>query len=239
MQWTSPVFSDVRFRKAINLAVDKEAIIKQLSAGMAKPISTYPGSNASAFGGDPNLKPYPYDPQEARRLIKEGGWEGHEFTVISYPRAGCPEFPLIVEAIAGYWEKIGLKPKIRMTDYAVWRKTWEDRKSQNTVMGYDDPMDPNVSSLVTKFMDKWYFKNMRSTVNIPELNERFERINQSLNVTEISKLMAEIYRYAYDQYLMIPISEIPDMIATTKRISKWDPGRRRNDRNYYDLIKQR
>ena len=26
---------------------------------MAKPIATYPGSNASAFGGDPNLKPYP------------------------------------------------------------------------------------------------------------------------------------------------------------------------------------
>ena len=124
MQWTSPVFSDIRFRKALNLAIDKEAIIKQLFAGLAKPIATYPGSNISAVGGDPTLKPYPYDPQEARRLIKEGGWEGYEFTLMSYARAGCPEFPQVVEAIAGYWEKIGLKPKIRMTEWAVWRKAW-------------------------------------------------------------------------------------------------------------------
>ena len=72
MQWTSPVFSDIRFRKALNLAIDKEAIIKHILAGMAKPVGTWPGSSISALGGDPNLKPYPYDPQEARRLIKEG-----------------------------------------------------------------------------------------------------------------------------------------------------------------------
>ena len=75
-----------------------------------------------AVGGDPTLKPYPYDPQEARRLIKEGGWEGYEFTLISYDRPGCPEFPQVVEALAGYWQKIGLKPKIRITEYAVWRE---------------------------------------------------------------------------------------------------------------------
>jgi len=76
MQWTSPVFSDVRFRKAINLAIDKEAIIKQLFAGLAKPIAMYPGPNISTVEGDLTLKPYPYDPQEAKRLVKEGGWKG-------------------------------------------------------------------------------------------------------------------------------------------------------------------
>jgi len=61
MQWTSPVFSDVRFRKALNLAIDKEAIIKNIFAGLAKPVATYPGSSIVAVGGDPTLKPYPYD----------------------------------------------------------------------------------------------------------------------------------------------------------------------------------
>ncbi len=238
MQWASPVFSDIRFRKALNLAIDKEAIIKQLFIGLAKPIATYPGSSISAVGGNLMLKPYPYDPQEARRLIKEGGWEGHEFTLISYPRFRCPEFEKIVEAVAGYWQKIGLKPKILMTDYNMWRVAWAERKTQNTIMGYEDPVDPNVSSLVQKFMDKWYFKIPRSSVNIPELNERFERISKSLDVPEISKLLAEIYRYAYDQYLMVPICEIPLKIATTKRIPKWDPGLHRMDNNYYGLIRQ-
>jgi dipeptide transport system substrate-binding protein len=119
MQWTSPAFSDIRFRKALNLAIDKEAIIKQIFAGLGKSVAAWPGPSIAVFGGDLTLKPYPYDPQEARRLVKEGGWEGHEFNVMSFSRAGCPELPLIIETIAGYWEKVGLKPKIRMTEWAV------------------------------------------------------------------------------------------------------------------------
>ena len=239
MQWTSPAFADIRFRKALNLAIDREAIIKHLFGGVAKPLAAYPGSNIFAVGGDRTLKPYPYDFQEARRLIKEGGWEGHEFTLLSYPRAGCPEFQQIVETVAGYWEKIGLKPRIRMTEWAVWRKAWRERKTQNTIHGYDDSTNPDAGALLTKFQEKWYFKNVLSSVNMPELNEKFERIEKSLDIKEISKLMADIYRVAYDNYLMVTICEIPDKIATTKKIPKWDPGLRRTDRNYYDLIRQR
>ncbi len=239
MQWGSPVFSDIRFRKALNLAIDKESIIKQIFVGMAKPLSTWPGSNISAVGGDPTLKPYPYDPQEARRLIKEGGWEGHEFTLISYERAGCPEFQQVVEALAGYWKKVGLEPKIRLSEWVVWRKAWTDRKTQNMINGYDDSTNPVAATLLTKLEEKWYFGSAFSSVNIPELNQKYERIQKSMDFGEISRLMADIYRYAYDNYLMIPICEFPSKIATTKRIPQWDPGLRRRDRNYYDLIKQR
>jgi len=38
---------------------------------------------------------------------------------------------------------------------------------------------------------------------------------------------------------MVPIAMINDEIATTKRIPAWDPGRRRNDRNYNYVIKER
>jgi ABC-type transport system substrate-binding protein len=237
-QWENPVFSDIRFRKALNLAIDKEAIIKHIFGGLAKPIAMYPGSTVSTIGGDRGLKPYPYDPKEAARLIKEGRWEGYEFTLISYNRAGCPEFPRVVEAAAGYWEKIGLKPKIRLTEFAVWRKAMNEGKTQDTIHGADDPTDPGLSTLVEKFQDRWYAKNPRARVNVPEINERFERIDKSLDTAEVSKLLGEIWRWAYDQYSKVPICEIPDKIATTKRIPGWDLGKRRNDRNYYDLIKQ-
>ena len=93
--------------------------------------------------------------------------------------------------------------------------------------------------MLASMEERFYFKNPRSRVNIPELNERFEKIEKSLDVAEIYKLMVEIYRYSYDHYLTIPICELDDMIATTKRIPKWNPGRRRNEMNLHDLIKQR
>ncbi len=239
MQWVSPAFSDIRFRKALNLAIDKEVIIKQLLGGLAKPVATWPGSDIAGVGGDPKLKPYPYDPQEARRLIKEGGWEGYEFPLVTYARSGFSELPRIHEAVAGYWEKVGLKPKIRITEWAVWRKAWRSRKCENMIHGHDSSTTPGIPNLIRGFTQRYEFKMEESSVNIPYLNERFERIDKSLNIAEISKLMAEIYQYAYDHYLTVPICELSELTATTKKIAKWDLGHRRQSRNYYDLIKQR
>ena len=158
--------------------------------------------------------------------------------MVSYPRSLAPEFPRVVETVVGYWQKIGLKPKILMTEYSTWRKKWRSRKTQNTVHGYDDTTNPACASLVGKFRQKWFFKEKRSTVNIPELNARFEKIRNSVDLSEVSKLMGEIYRYAYDNYLMVPIATIPDKIATTKKVPAWDPGNRRRDRNYRGLVRQ-
>jgi peptide/nickel transport system substrate-binding protein len=240
MQWTSPVFSDIRFRKALNLAIDKEGIIKHLLAGLAKPAAFFPGSHMAAF--EPsllNLKPYPYDPAEARRLIKEGGWEGYEFTLISMSRAWLPEYPKIVEAVAASWEKIGLKPKIRVTDWAVYRKAFSDRKTQNIIHGTESPVSPDIVTLLERISDRWDFSQRRSTVNIPEMNERFEKIAKSLDISEITKLLAEICRYAYDHYLLVPMCDLPDIIAANQRIPKWNLGVHRTGNNYYELIRQR
>jgi len=57
MIWTNPVFQDVRFRKALDLAIDKDSIIKHIFAGLAKRYAVYPGRNAFACGADPALKP--------------------------------------------------------------------------------------------------------------------------------------------------------------------------------------
>jgi hypothetical protein len=38
---------------------------------------------------------------------------------------------------------------------------------------------------------------------------------------------------------LVSLCEISDIVATTKRIPKWDLGRRRNEVNYNDLIRQR
>jgi ABC-type transport system substrate-binding protein len=238
MQWTSPVFSDIRFRKALNFAIDKEAIRKHLLAGQGTPVATLPGDVARTCGGNPALKPYPYDFEEAKRLIKEGRYEGYEFGVPVFDRSGFPEFPEVAETVVGYWQKVGLKPKIFMTEWNAWREKWRTQKSENTIMGVDSSAVSGCNGILRTFEQKLYSKSELTHVKLPYLDERFEKIFKSLDLTEVERLMGEMYCYTYDNYLVVPICDLDDIIATSKKIPPWDPGLRRRDLNFRGLIRE-
>ena len=65
-------FKDVRIRKAANLAIDREGMVKNLLGGLAKPAvgHTWPGHK---WFGNPSFK-IKYDPAEAKKLLAEAGY---------------------------------------------------------------------------------------------------------------------------------------------------------------------
>jgi peptide/nickel transport system substrate-binding protein len=68
-----PPFNDPRVRQAVNMAVDWDKILKNIYMGYATRLPTC--FLSSGFGYDPGLKPYPYDLEKARALLKEAGYE--------------------------------------------------------------------------------------------------------------------------------------------------------------------
>lgn len=63
---------DVRVRQALNYAVDWDAILEAIYHGRAHRLAT--SFLPSGFGYDPDLKPYPYDPEKAKALLTEAGY---------------------------------------------------------------------------------------------------------------------------------------------------------------------
>ena len=108
-------WTDVRVRKAMTIAIDREAICKGIFSGYADPVGVPLKSN------EMNKYIYPYDPAAARQLLKEAGYpNGFSFKVISYTLQGVPETPRLMEALASYWQQIGLDPKITVINYATY-----------------------------------------------------------------------------------------------------------------------
>ena len=70
---TNPAMLDVNVRKAIVLATDREKIVKDLLGGLTTVPVTFWDSTPPY--GNPDLAPYPYDPEEAKRLLDEAGWK--------------------------------------------------------------------------------------------------------------------------------------------------------------------
>lgn len=107
------IVDDKLVRQALNYAVDKEAIIDEILDGYANPISTY--QSDLSFGNNPNLEPYPYDPEKAKELLAEAGVpEGTELEV--YIPGNDGNFKEISQIIAYYFDEVGIKLNINNAD---------------------------------------------------------------------------------------------------------------------------
>src|SRR5256712_5103450 len=66
---TQPPLSDTRVRQALHLALDVDGLVKNLYAGMGRPMSG--GLADTDFGYNPALQPYSYEPATAKRLLAQ------------------------------------------------------------------------------------------------------------------------------------------------------------------------
>jgi peptide/nickel transport system substrate-binding protein len=72
MRKTGSRWTDVRLRRAANLAINREHLLEYAARGNGVIVSAL--LPARAFGYDPALAPYPFDPDQARRLLSDAGY---------------------------------------------------------------------------------------------------------------------------------------------------------------------
>src|SRR5262249_46363636 len=66
--------NDIRVRQAINYAIDRDSLVKQIFGGLTPRLDAFCGPDA--FGSNPNIKGFPYDPVKAKSLLQEAGFGG-------------------------------------------------------------------------------------------------------------------------------------------------------------------
>ena len=114
-------FADVRVRQAANYAVNKEAMIEAVYGGDGRPASQSATSNA--FGFNPGVRPYPYDPDKARALLAEAGYtEPVEMEVQAITTS--TERALIYQAAVQDLNNAGFKAVLISQTFPDWLKHW-------------------------------------------------------------------------------------------------------------------
>lgn len=97
-------------RQAMVMAVDRDAIVKQVLQGQAKPVVSFQSS--LSFGYDPAQKPVPFDPAGARKLLAEAKIAPGTPVVLDF-RGNDTTFREVAQAVAGYLTAVGLKATLR------------------------------------------------------------------------------------------------------------------------------
>ena len=111
-------FQDIRVRKALSLAVDRQRIADRIMAGTAVPASQPQPPGGHAF--DTSLKPDPYDPDRAKALLAEAGYKDGFSVMVTAPDARWGNDKAITEAVVQMLNRIGIKAELDIVPNAVY-----------------------------------------------------------------------------------------------------------------------
>jgi peptide/nickel transport system substrate-binding protein len=212
---------DKRVREAINLAVDRQAIVEHLFLGEAQ-INTVPiiPSWVKDFV-NPAWKPYPYDPARAKKLLAEAGYP-NGFTVEwrAYLLSGVPELVEASEALQIQLAKIGIKLDLKLVEYAAGvRPDARARKLAGIGFLHRTGIPPLPASQMAIFFSK---AGIVGGVELPEIEDLYSRLEMSGDPAERAKLVRAIGDVLHSGYHTLPLVDLYPLFGVNqKRVGEW------------------
>jgi len=230
--WQKCPQQDIRVRKALNLAINRQEIIDIVYRGKADMGLGWTWGSW-AMGYNPELvSPYPYDPEQAKKLLKEAGYpDGFEQTIYSLVRPGAPEQPMVCQVIGGYWQKIGVKVDIRPMEMGSFRKLWGE-----------GGLKPGGFTLIAlgqrSYWGGVYAAHYQSEGKLPmfkdfdlKLNKLVDKALSASTIKQWTERAVKVEQYLHDGYYQVPIAESGNLFGCSPKIKGWRGNAIRYDLN--------
>jgi peptide/nickel transport system substrate-binding protein len=196
----TPPLDDVRVRKALNYAVDREAFVGTiladgtlLATGMVPP---------STIGYNEQIEPYPYDPDQAKALLEEAAADGvpvdTEITLIGRTEQ-WGNVTETMEALLAMFQDVGFNMNLQMTEVAEWEDLYskpfaEDRGPIIVGAMHDNANGDPVFSMYFKY----HSDGLQSGISDPKIDEMIEGATVATD-DERAQLWSALFEYINDE----------------------------------------
>ena len=193
-------WADPRVREALNLAVDRQAIIDNLLYGEAEP-ATVASVLPWQLGWSDDWESYPYDPQRAAELLAEAGYpDGFPVTVHAYPRPGIPDLPLVIEAVASDWSRLGLDVEIFPSDWAgIARPLVRDGEADFLLGHAMGVFAPDLDLVLWRAPNRWFETS-------PVLNAALDSLAAATTRDEVEVAIGGVGDAVLREFAWVPIA---------------------------------
>ncbi len=218
----NPLFKDARVRKALTLAIDRQAIIQNVVYGLGSVCTGPFVPNSWAYNKD--VKPLPYDPEAAKKLMAEAGWKPGPGGVLEkdaegkggktpfrfklFTNQGNVSRERIATIVQQQLKQIGVEVEPQIMEWTTLLSQYIDkRKYDAMVMGWMFNPEPDcyLSWHSSQMGEHQY--NLVGYQN-PEVDQLLVKGRETLDPAERAKIYRRIHQILYDDtaatFLYVP-----------------------------------
>lgn len=207
---------DARVRQALVYAIDRQQLVDQLLKGNGEVIDGFVSSASPYY--DSSIEPLPYDPEKAKALLEEAGWDGSQ-TLRFYVWSGDTTFVNGAQILAAQWAAVGINVEITTLDLAslmsVAGSTDYDIMAVQYTYAPVDPY-PDVSWLLSG-EGSW------TGYAADEINAALEDTQTTTDVEQLKADYAVVDKKVQEDVPMFSVYVISQMGAVNNRVVGAEP----------------
>jgi peptide/nickel transport system substrate-binding protein len=213
-----PPFDKKLVRQAANHAIDKQAVIQKMMAGLGQQVATV--VQPPAFGHDPDVKPYEYDVKKAKALLAQAGYpNGVDVTMHS----AFVEFRPVFEALCQMLTEAGIRATPKMWDPGpAWNKFFQSEgKAANgwygswgnySVFDADAVLHPLYHTEPGGWVGKHYAR-------VEGLNALIDEARSTVDQPKRKRIYAQIQRLIREEAPSIFLWTQNDTLGVSKKVT--------------------
>jgi len=213
----NPYMKNLKVRQAINMAINKKAMAKELLKGVASPASQIAGFGTTAYM--PELeKMYPYDPERAKELLEEAGYPNGFETIFWIPIGGSGEIAPVEMAqwIQNDLRKIGIRARLETYEWLTYVLKW----------GEGMPPEVGMDQMSWGMLTNWWFNHPFRNFNTSHIQDKeiinlLEKAEQTLDDEERVKIYKKINLLERERAYHVPIVNGRRTWVLSPRVRGW------------------
>ncbi|MDE5050994.1 ABC transporter substrate-binding protein [Niallia taxi] len=227
-----PKYQDLKLRQAMYYAMNRDEWNEAFFYGVGKTVNTPVPSNHWISADNSELEQFKYDPEKAKSLLDEAGYKdidgdgfredpnGDPFTVkFSHYATNNPTFETRAQAIVQYWEEVGLKTELSMTDVNLYYDQIEkaDKSIEVFFGGWSTGTDPDPSGL-WRSDALWNYSRWVSEKSDKLLDDALDVSIVGTDQEKRKELYVEWQKQFMEELPALPVAELDEVMALNKRV---------------------